>query len=157
MLVLTLVCFLASMGMSSGVLYLIIEWFDLDVATTAPSLMKPIGLAMSIDYCLFMMYRYRAERYGVWTKVLKSKQEASVSDAVEAEQKRTDTIEESITTTVQTSGTVVSKTTQVPYNNSHSGQSFRSRARDVLLLDVHMHAQSRRVMCLHWLTVWGTG
>jgi uncharacterized membrane protein YdfJ with MMPL/SSD domain len=92
MLLLTLVCFSASMGVSSGVLYLIIEWVDLDVATTAPSLMKPIGLAMSIDYCLFMMHRYRAERYPVWTAVVESKQEAlrSKQEALRSKQEARD-------------------------------------------------------------------
>ena len=62
----TYACFLGSVAGSSGILYLIIVWVNEEVSTTAPALMTPIGLAMSIDYCLFMMSRYRTERQSEW-------------------------------------------------------------------------------------------
>ena len=66
MTIVTYGCFLGSVGGSSGILYLIIVWTGQEVSTTAPALMTPIGLAMSIDYCLFMMSRYRIELQSDW-------------------------------------------------------------------------------------------
>ena len=66
MTIVTYACFLGAVAGSSGILYLIIIWADQEVSTTAPALMTPIGLAMSIDYCLFMMSRYRSERQAEW-------------------------------------------------------------------------------------------
>jgi uncharacterized membrane protein YdfJ with MMPL/SSD domain len=117
MLFLTLWCFLASMGASSGVLYLIIKWTNLNVATTAPSLMRPIGLAMSIDYCLFMMHRYRAEQKTVWTTLLEARAsaaalgEARAAALEDAEAARNDGTNKSIKTMQNTSGKVVSNAT----------------------------------------------